>query len=542
MKRVNLIALLFLTFSVGVFLTSYLTPTYAADPTTFFSCEVGGGGCSIRLNTTDHIVLNSTQNTYLLRNISVSGDFISDITMSNADIILGGNLLNTSDITISEEIASILTIHRITDDRAGNLYLRPTGTSTQSEFRLFSTSDIVTNTEYLRLLSGATHIISSVKAAGGTLRPLEIQMASDSIITFSIINTIDFHSRTTSNIGHAGNDFDAGGNSLIATTMSGAITSAIGGNSFGSTTFSGNVNIGGNQLQTNDLLMGEELVSIMVLRRITDDRSASLYLHPTGTSPTAELRLFSTSDISTNTEYIRFRSGTTHVLSSVKAATGTLRPFQIEMATNAIITFTTGNAIQFNDREMEEIGNMKLTTNNTMSLFEDAVRVADAFFVVSHIKSQVTDLQLEAEYKPDLTYSYNNGDVVCLKEWKIFTRCNSTYNKILGPIFMLRIRGITGTENITNYNMELVNDVLKNISSIEQINKWEIIDYEPVIVVEGPFLVKTCIPIMEGQLLLAGGAGCVIGVDSYSDVPPLMFVIGYAAYDSKGGYVESVIL
>ena len=79
-KPLNVLALVLLVLSLGVYATSQLMPSYAADASTFFSCEVGGGGCAVRLNTTEHIIVNSTAGLY----------YPTNATYFNGSGIIGG--------------------------------------------------------------------------------------------------------------------------------------------------------------------------------------------------------------------------------------------------------------------------------------------------------------------------------------------------------------------------------------------------------------------------------------------------------------------
>ncbi len=598
MKNVNplnVLALALLTFSIGIFATTQLMPIFAADPTTFFSCETGGGGCAIRLNTTTHIILNSTGTVHYPTNGTYS---------------LGSGLNMTEGFVSFHQ-------HRITDFDVGavhSIVLEDTGRDGEARFMLLGGTIAAVQTTTLHFMprfddaanfetlsisgDGTNYRIDVMQAGTGSARPLIIEMDGVNILTFETDNDANFNTNDVLNLGHVDNDFSSV-NTLTSTNFLAApqiltTDARLFFNDAGEVDPAGEFNIKSN----NDLFIldgrnaaDNAFEQIVTFERIADGGSVSWQsvANHIGFNLGADMAVadFDLDEVNAITQsgsndldlFLRPASAAFCIKMNTwnVAASDTLRSCLGSNANTVNLTYSATNLIPI--------------ANNTLNIGFDDKRWADIYAVVSHQKSLDTGLILESEYEPNPFEVFNNGDVVCLKDWKTFTKCNIVYNRVLGPVYFLRENGIVRTENITKYRLipeteivsvnitdkegntfevkqeiektkiitEPLDIILKNdlpfqiminktvtsfinSSYTDSIDVYGIIGYKIVIVVEGPYRVKVCLPVNAGQLLIAGSNGCAIGVDSYSDIPPLMFPIGYAALDSKGGYVEAVIL
>jgi len=133
------------------------------------------------------------------------------ITMSSADITLAGNKIKTTTYTFAESSALVtnLLIKPTSGNTRGILAISPNGSSTASDFWLFRTSDVTTNYELFHIstdsLVTGEFAITSEKGGSGTIRPINIYMATTKLLSFDTANTITSNVNTIMGVG--GNTF-----------------------------------------------------------------------------------------------------------------------------------------------------------------------------------------------------------------------------------------------------------------------------------------------------------------------------------------------
>ncbi len=510
------LALMLLALSLGVFVTSYLTPSYAADPSTFFSCEVAGGGCSIRLNTTSHIILNSTGTLHYPTNGTYSSG-------SGLNMTLGFLSFETHQFRNFQVGAVHSVVYEDTnrDGEARLMLLGGTIAAPQTTTLHFMPRfNDAANFETLSISGNGTEYRIDVMQAGtGLARPLIIEMDGVDILTFESDKDVNFNSNDVFNLGNAGNDFLAASNTLIATTFSGTVDG--GNNAFN------NLGAAGNDLGVTNTLVATDFNANAVtnLGNAGNDFSGSPNtLIATTFSGTLDMNSNNfinvasvTGDGSANLAV--FSGGTNTLLLRTRGPAGdpiayTRMTFSSDVGTG---TITMQNA------------NFAVPSNNTLSMFSDAVRVANIFSVVNTAKSQVTGLLLESDITPKIGEIFVNGDIVCIDKGFSFTKCiKNNDTLVLGPVYLLPERNITRYDNVSYLDKGLTKYKLEAI--------WEDVNHKPMLVIEGPLNVKACGIITKGQFLVAGAGGCAKGVD---ELTPTLRYFGIAVANSNAGYVEA---
>ncbi len=470
-KPLNVLAFTMLVLSIGVYATTQLMPSYAADPSTFMSCETGGGGCAVRLNTTSHIILNSTGTVHYPTNGTYSSG-------SGLNMTLGFLSFETHQFRNFQVGAVHSVVYEDTNRNGESRFMLLGGTIAAVQtttLHFMPRFDDAANFETLSISGDGTNYRIDVMQAGtGSARPLIIEMDGNDIITFGITNTLDFNSRVTSNVGAAGNDLGAS-NTLVSTTFSGAVNG--GNNALNSWDgIQGRSDNGFLDIKTN-----AATVNTGELRLQTQNNVGALVsrLRLTGNAATSTA-------IWTSVTHSGFKLGgamsasgfDVNDLNIIKSST---TGFTTQTFTHDI-KFDTSNAL--NNAALTRLNiegnigtatitmsnaNFAVPTNNTLSMFSDAVRVANIFSVVNTAKSQVTGLLLESDITPNIGESFAEGDIVCLYKPFSFTKCNQDNDTlVLGPVHFLQARGIIGYENITKYRMvEQTEYYAKNITDAD---------------------------------------------------------------------------
>lgn len=223
-------------------------------------------------------------------------------------------------------------------------------------------------------------------------------------------------------------------------------------------------------------------------------------------------------------------------------------------------------------------------TNATHRVGTDSLRF-EGWFDVLTSKSQVTGGRFESEIVANEGEIFEDGDVVCLKELWVFTKCSNKYNYILSSVEHIQRNVLVGFENITKYHLIeqteiylrnftdadgeifLIQDIrvvteairikqditlsngiktekdiliqktiMINVSYTETIPIYELQDAELLLVKDRPTYVKVCSPVTKGQLLIAGLNGCAVGIDF-----PTERYFAIAGEDSHDGIVGALV-
>ncbi len=620
-KPLNVLAFTLLVLSIGIYATTQLMPTYAANPSTFFSCETGGGGCAVRLNTTSHIIVNATDTLYYPTNgtytdgsgLNMTEGFVSFHQQRFRDFDVGG-------------VHSVIFEDTNRDGEARLMLLGGTiATAQTTTLHFMPRFDNVSHIEIFSIFgNGTAYVLRSEQVGTGVLRPIIIQMDGNNIITFGIANTLDFNERVADGI-----------------------------------------NIGGNDLKTTNVQIVEGISEFfndaaLIVQRNSGNNIGALQINPLGASTEAYIQIARVTGA--NDEVITLGSDNLAAglfsLNVEASGGGTIRPFRIAMNSSPMIDFAAALTMNFNSRAISSLtlgsamnantqgifgldyvrgrsiagadfniytgfgsttadlnlltkngadadtlrleisggvatasitmnnANFAVPTNNTLSMFSDAIRVANIFSVVNTAKSQVTGLLLESDISPAVGESFTEGDIVCLYKPFSFTKCTLEGDiLVLGPVHFLQERGIIGYENETRYRMveqtefyaknitdadgniiltraeRIVKEIFRdkqtftldngskiqrdvkayrsiwiNESYIESVPIWGNINEKPLLVIEGPLKVKACGTILKGQFLIAGAGGCAKGVFTLDNDTRYF---GIAAANSRGGYVEA---
>ena len=155
-------------------------------------------------------------------------------------------------------------------------------------------------------------------------------------------------------------------------------------------------------------------------------------------------------------------------------------------------------------------GNHQPTSNNTLTVGVDAGnRFAGGYFVDLKGKTVTTGILIEDDINP-LPSQYNifeNGDVVCAaNELFYFKLCDQTGDElILGVVYMMERIDVIGI-NETGHNI------------------YGVVEYIPMLAIEGPMYIKICSPVERGELLIAGNNGCAKGVNSLQGTTTILGV------------------
>ncbi|MGH2613425.1 MAG: hypothetical protein ACRDFB_10325, partial [Rhabdochlamydiaceae bacterium] len=112
--------------------------------------------------------------------------------MSSADITMGNNKIKTTNFNFFDSNGSGMFISASGTNAFAQLVIIPSGTSTLSRLAIYRTSDI-TNYERLNIgsdVNATEHAILSEKSGTGTLRPINLYMATTKLMSFDTANTI----------------------------------------------------------------------------------------------------------------------------------------------------------------------------------------------------------------------------------------------------------------------------------------------------------------------------------------------------------------
>ncbi len=583
-KPLNVLAFTLLVLSIGVYATTQLMPSYAADPTTFMSCETGGGGCAVRLNTTSHIIVNATDTLYYPTNgtytdgngLNMTEGFISFHQQRFRDFDVGG-------------VHSVVFEDTNRDGEARLMLLGGTiATPQTTTLHFMPRFDNVSHIEIFSIFgNGTAYVLRSEQVGTGVLRPIIIQMDGNDIITFSITNTLDFNNRITSNVGAAGNDFGAV-NLLVETTITPNLNILTSGGFelIYTGTSSADIKVDGAGASWNlwnDNGAGGDIKRLEIVGGAGVTNTIWSSVSHTGFTLGADMDAggFDVNEVNG----LKSPTGQSLDLIANFGGGGAFRLFTHNGAAADTLRLSMDGNVATSTLTMSAV-NFAVSSNNTLSMFSDAVRVANIFSVVNTAKSQVTGLLLESDFTPNIGESFATGDIVCFYSLFKFTKCNSDGDSlVIGPVYILGERGIIGHENVTKYRLVketeyyaknvtdadgnilltraerpvkeayrsqerftldngtiILRDIIKyrsvwiNESYVESIAIWGEVSSKILTVIEGPLSVKACGTVLKGQFLVAGIGGCAKGVDTLT--PDLRY-FGIAVSNSRGGYVEA---
>lgn len=357
--------------------------------------------------------VTTTQQGLLLKNFAVSqisvpvGGSLSIGAFTNTgDQTLGANNLKTTTYIFSESATGVRAQLTTSGNNSPIVEIFPSGVNTTSVIRLYSLgSGAVANVERFELISQAgNYVINSATGGTGTLRPIQLQMNSNSVITINTDNSVNANSRTWSNLiassptlngsiqlgtdaqilatnGTSSTNYDAmnirkaGGRSASnpdfifrheSTNTQFLIYSYDGTTAKNYLEFDHtnavinaiqNVSIGSNKIKTSNYQIWEDTAWLGVGAYVVEKQTNANIFHVIRTS--SAFAASYNAHLGDNTNYSRFiagsLSGNAFGINAIYAGTAVAAAFKIQFNSNDILTINTDNSVNWNSRAQSNV-------------------------------------------------------------------------------------------------------------------------------------------------------------------------------------------